>query len=301
LATIVTVSLGVVVLVAGLTAGAGLAIEVALGSIAVMTMVVREASMAAKAVFVALTAALVAAADYAIQPWAMAALVAFAALAAIPFTARYGPVGAALPIVVVATGAQAEVVEPWHAAIGVLLAAATLVALVRLLKVPLMPAEPVGVRVALVHGVTLALVAGAVTGVVISQGWGHGVWIVFGLSAVLLPNAHHARGEASARIVGTLGGAAAGVLVAAALPPAVDLALAGVALVLALGHAIAGENRMFAGFVTAAIVLGAAAAAPGSEWSTAAQRLGFTVAGALVGAAAAWVFLRRLSPDVRAK
>ncbi|HAM45785.1 MAG TPA: hypothetical protein DCM67_12290 [Propionibacteriaceae bacterium] len=150
------------------------------------------------------------------------------------------------------------------------------------------------------HAAVMALAVGAVTYVVLAWHIPHGYWVALTLTVVLRPVGDGTRDKAWARVLGTIGGATAAVVVAPWLPPWAIYTLVTCCVLLAVGYAITKDYARQIAFVTPPLVL-----LDASPETTGLERIGTTIAGALLAAVIAlaltWWENRdtapKLSPD----
>jgi hypothetical protein len=131
------------------------------------------------------------------------------------------------------------------------------------------------------HAVVMAAAAGLVTYLVLALQVPHGYWVALTLTVVLRPFDDQTRTKAWERLVGTFGGIALAVLLAALLPLwAIAVALTG-CLVLMTAYALRADYTRQVLFLTPSVVL---LGTPGDLGLVAADRALATVTGAVLAA-----------------
>ncbi len=231
---------------------------------------------------------------------ALAALIALTAFAA-GFAAQRA-LHTAIVFIPIAAAVLATPV-PWETAaaqgIALFVGAAYGVALLGVLKVPVVAAETPTLRVvAVFYGAVLAILSGIATFLVASLQLEHGYWATLTVLAVVQPSFTTSRRRAIARVAGTTVGALAAVVFTAAVTNA-DVLL-GVGMILAVAAlALTHSYAVKIGLLTAALVM--LAGGHGDAASVAGQRFGLTLVGGIAVLAACLLvpaIVQHLYPDV---
>ncbi len=280
LSTVATVSIAAIVLLCVLLAGQTAAVPAVLGTIAMLPLALRRAALRTRAVF-ALIIALTAATAVAVGPsllW-LPLLVAGSVILTVPFTARFGAVALAVPIVPAVLGSVTVDLTPLNTGVVVAVAAAAITLVAFALKIEL-GREPLPFSLAWGHAVVVALLAAIAVAIEIWQQWGHGYWVVIGLAMALSPVHATARAEIWIRVLGTALGAIAAIALAIVLPPWVLLIAGAIALVAGIAYSLVGRRVEMVALQTIMVVAAAAVSSTESSTEIALLRFLFVVAGA---------------------
>lgn len=228
-------------------------------------------------------------------PWLAGAVVGLAALVQAPLNQRAVGLGVMLPIV--AAMAATVGLERWQPLLLLWVAAGFLLiwGVARVLGIRV-PTATVPRQVAVRHAILVALASALAVVITMHLGLGHGYWLVLAIAVVLSPHPRETTPAATARVLGTLLGAAAALLVVALVPRWASLALAVPCLVLLLGWSFAGDKRKEQAFGTVVLVLVGSSGVVGTGVALALERVLLTGLGVLVAAGLA-VLLHRAAPD----
>lgn len=282
LGAIASVSIAAVVLLCVLIAGQSAAVPAVLGAIAMLPLAARRSSARARGAF-ALVVSLAAAAAVAVGPsllW-LPLLVAGSVILTVPFTARFGAVALAVPIVPAVLGSVSIDITPLTTGIVVAVAAAAITVVVLLLRIEI-ARDPLPFSLAWGHAVVVALLAGLAVAIEIWQQWGHGYWVVIGLAMALSPVHAATRSEIWIRVMGTALGAIAAIALAIVLPPWLLLVAGTVALVAGIAYSIIGRRVEFIALQTVMVIVVVAVSSTEPSTEVALLRFVFVAAGALL-------------------
>ena len=278
-------------------AGAAMIVPASLGAINVTGLFLRPVPVSAKAAFTAILSVSAGLASYVGPDLVCLPLITgLTALAVVPFTAKYGSVALSAPLVPAFIGIQQKAVGlPGTTMLAIALSAVMIGLLLPITKMSL-PREKVAWPVAWVHGILLAVLTAAGMGVALSQGWGHGAWLLIGICMVLLPvHQDRARKEGVARVVGSIAGAIlAMTLSLVSIQPVFLLAVAAVAYTAAMAYSVEANQPVFITFLTLGVIMVAATGVIGPIWTLAVERMVLITAGAAVALCGTECVLQRM-------
>jgi hypothetical protein len=179
----------------------------------------------------------------------------------------------------------------WVAAFfAALLAGIYVVLVVRLMRIRLTP-RPVKPALAARHAVVLAVICGAATWVSIVQDLPHGYWVIVTIAVVLRPSISESTVMVRDRVIGTVIGSLIAVIVGDTLPEGAVWVVVAVFLWLDIGYTLVHRTVGAAIATTVLVIVMVAPSTDGGTWTTAFDRLVWTLVGAAL-AVVAGLFLR---------
>lgn len=227
---------------------------------------------------------------------AIAVVVALSALLAYPGDRASAGLLSMAPVLVVLEGLGVVKVGWVAAFFASLLVGGYVVLVIRLRRLRMTP-QPVVVGLAARHAIALAVLTGGVAWLVTVRDLPHGYWIIVTLAVVMRPSMSESSTMARDRVVGTVIGSLIAVLVGVLLPQSVAWVVVALALWLDLGYRLVHRTVGAAIATTVLVIVLVAPASDGGTWTTAEERLVWTLVGAAL-AIVAGLFLRRAGTHV---
>jgi hypothetical protein len=278
------------VLVAGLLGGVGIAIV----SMLAVAVAVGQAPLtrgATQSLFVIAIAVVAAVGTLTFgHPLTIAIVVALSALLAYPGNRASAGLLSMAPVLVVLEGLGVVKVGWVAAFFASLLVGIYVVLVVRLRRLRMTP-QPVGAGLAARHAIALAVLTGFAAWMVTVRDLPHGYWVIVTLAVVLRPSISESSAMVRDRIVGTVIGSLIAVLAGVFLPQGVAWVVVGLALWLDLGYRLVHRTVGAAIATTVLVIVMVAPSSDGGTWTTAGERLAWTLVGAAL-AVVAGLFLR---------
>lgn len=268
------------VVVAGLLGGVDLAVGALLGAVAILGLAVTAAPWWELVVFAVAVGACVAGAIAASGPLAIAGCVALSVALTAPSALRHGAVMAVVPVLVAVAGTGAQELAPASAFAGTAVAAVLFALILRLLGLGPVPSRQVPRRTMVRHLLILGAATAVVTAAVIAASVVHGIWVVVAIATVLVPMRDATVLAGRVRVVGTVLGAVVGTVLATVLPAWAALGIALLALLCGLASALVSRQREFVAYIAVSTVCATAVLGGEDAVGVAAQRVGYTLAGA---------------------
>lgn len=278
---------GIVTATAGQSAG--FAFGIAAGFVMAVAPFSDDRGAAGSAV---IAAALAAAATIAHEDaWAIALLMLVAAaLMAVVNQHSAGLMGLA-PIIVILFGPGPIDLTWWESALWVLAGSVVGLLVARMMKFEA-PLRPVSAAIAWHHAVVLGVLSAAAMYWSLANDVSHGYWIAVTVLVALRPLPEERRDTLEGRLLGTLGGAVIALVAAVALPTWASAVVAIACLYLLAIYAMGGSYFMQTLFLTPMLLLFASLGDEGKGLTLTAERVIFTVIGAVLVVVAA-LLLRR--------
>lgn len=244
------------------------------------------------AIAATVTAGLAAASTIAHEsPWQIAGLMLVAAVLMAVVNQRSAGLLGLTPIIVILFGPGPIDLTSWESAVWVLAGALVGLLVARMMKFEA-PRHPVRTAVAWHHAIVLGVLSAAAMYWSLANDVSHGYWIAVTVVVALRPLPEERRDTLEGRLLGTLGGAAIALLVAFTLPTWAAAVVALVCLYLLATYAMGGNYFMQTLFLTPMLLLFASLGDEDKSLTLTAERVTFTVIGAVLVVVAA-VLLRR--------
>ena len=214
------------------------------------------------------------------------------ALAIVPFTTRYGSVAISSPLVPAVIGMQHNAVGMPGLTILIVAACAAMIGLLLPMTKLSLPHKKTARQPAWIHGLLLAGLTAAGTGVVLHLGWGHGFWLLIGICMVLLPVNGNAGQEAIVRAAGCIAGAILAMAICLVfMHPASLLAAAAVAYTAAMAFSVEENQPAFITCLTLGVIM---ITATGTALRPGAEQMALITLGAAIALCGTEFVLRRM-------
>ena len=217
-------------------------------------------------------------------------VVSLAALLAYPGNRASAGLLSMAPVLAVLEGLGVVKVGWVAAFFAALFAGIYVVLIVRLMRIRLTP-RPVQPALAARHAVVLAVMCGGAAWVSIVRDLPHGYWVIVTIAVVLRPSVRESTSMVRDRVIGTVIGSLIAVVVGDTLPEGAVWVVVAVFLWLDIGYTLVHRIVGASIATTVLVIVMVAPSTDGGTWSTAFDRLVWTLVGAAL-AVVAGLFLR---------